>query len=185
MALSLDPRGKILRMNDEIEVDLPEDVLAAIDSVRGEVSRFDFLGPASKEAIKHLGREALDAHDAAIYAKFADELNVEALDSLEYQADWEEMEDCNCSEHGGIIRGMKVKTSVTLSPELIAAIEEAAGGDSRSDFLERAGWEVIKRMEREAIDAHDIAIYAKYKDELDADAEEARQLQVGFGFDEE
>ena len=73
--------------------------------------------------------------------------------------------------------GMKVKTSVTLSRELIEAIDQQANCDSRSDFLERAAWEVIKRIQRQAGDAHDAAIYAKYGDEYNADAEDALEYQ--------
>lgn len=72
---------------------------------------------------------------------------------------------------------MKVKTSVTLSRELIEAIDREVNCDSRSDFLERAAWEVIKRVQREARDAHDAAIYAKYRDEYNADADDWLDLQ--------
>ncbi len=66
---------------------------------------------------------------------------------------------------------MKMKVSVTLSSELIEAIDRhSVMGESRSASFERASWERIRRLEREARDAHDAAIYARYADELNAEA---------------
>jgi metal-responsive CopG/Arc/MetJ family transcriptional regulator len=54
---------------------------------------------------------------------------------------------------------MKVKTSVTLSPELLAAIDRTCQGRaSRSEFLERVAWESIRRAERADRDAREIEI---------------------------
>ena len=79
---------------------------------------------------------------------------------------------------------MKVKTSVTLTRELVEAIDCMNGEhDSRSEFLESAAWEVIRRMEREARDAKDAAIYAMHIDEMNAEAAEAREFQVDFESD--
>ncbi len=60
---------------------------------------------------------------------------------------------------------MKVKTSVRLSPELLAAIDHArAGAGNRSAFLESAAWRVIREAERVARDARDIAILNEIAD---------------------
>jgi metal-responsive CopG/Arc/MetJ family transcriptional regulator len=54
---------------------------------------------------------------------------------------------------------MKVKTSVTLSRELLAAIEKRCHGESsRSEFLERAAWDVLRAAERTERDARETAI---------------------------
>lgn len=53
---------------------------------------------------------------------------------------------------------MKVKTSVTLSPELLEAIDRCAARGSRSDFLEKAAWEAVWRSERARRDARDVPI---------------------------
>ena len=57
---------------------------------------------------------------------------------------------------------MKVKTSVTLSPELIIAIDRECGGSgARSAFIESAAWERIRARERRERDERDIRIYAE------------------------
>ncbi len=67
---------------------------------------------------------------------------------------------------------MKVKTSVTLSPGLIEAIDRICKSEgTRSEFLERAAWEEIGRKERAERDARDIAILNALSDDLDAAAE--------------
>jgi metal-responsive CopG/Arc/MetJ family transcriptional regulator len=54
---------------------------------------------------------------------------------------------------------MKVKTSVTLSPGVLAAIDRVAGkGCSRSEFIERAVQDYVRRTEREARRAKEIEL---------------------------
>ena len=78
---------------------------------------------------------------------------------------------------------MKVKTSVTLSPELITAIDGQCGGArTRSEFLERAAWSVIRRRQREERDERDRRIYEEYADELNAEAADVLALQASFGY---
>jgi len=71
---------------------------------------------------------------------------------------------------------MKTKTSVTLSEELLAAIDDAGGRDvNRSEFLEQAGWDrvaFLRRQQRDArerkrIDAHAKALNREALDALD------------------
>jgi Arc/MetJ-type ribon-helix-helix transcriptional regulator len=54
---------------------------------------------------------------------------------------------------------MKVKTSVTLSPEALAAIDRMSGQPrKRSEFIEEAVWDVIRRKEREERRKRDIEL---------------------------
>ncbi|MEO6042962.1 MAG: ribbon-helix-helix protein, CopG family [Tepidiformaceae bacterium] len=75
---------------------------------------------------------------------------------------------------------MKVKTSVTLSPEVLAGIDKLAAGVSRSEFIEKVLKRQILLAQREERDRKDTAIYAR----LSADpsyrheTEEVLELQV-------
>jgi metal-responsive CopG/Arc/MetJ family transcriptional regulator len=66
---------------------------------------------------------------------------------------------------------MKVKTSVTLSAELIEAIDQY-GQDykNRSDFVEAASWAFIKQIIRNQQNARDIEIINRNADRLNAEA---------------
>lgn len=66
---------------------------------------------------------------------------------------------------------MKVKTSVTLSPEVLAGVDILAGTMSRSEFIEKVLKRQIRLAEREARDQRDAAIYASLtpKDFADSD----------------
>lgn len=78
-----------------------------------------------------------------------------------------------------ILRGMKVKTSITLSPELLAAIDALTGEPrKRSAFIEDALEEVVKRRRKAERDARDIAIYEKYAEGLNCDALETLEYQA-------
>ena len=54
--------------------------------------------------------------------------------------------------------GMKVKTSVTLSQELLDAIGAEAHGSNRSAVLEEAAWEFLRSRRREARDADELRL---------------------------
>ncbi len=73
---------------------------------------------------------------------------------------------------------MKVKTSVTLSPELLEAIDLRCGRSTRSEFLERAGWELIRKSERDERSRKDIALINRFADELNTEAEDFISLQT-------
>lgn len=74
---------------------------------------------------------------------------------------------------------MKVKTSVTLSPELLAAIDKVCHGDrSRSDFLEEVAWTAIRHRRREELDAKDRALHDKYADVLNAEMDDVLRYQA-------
>ena len=73
---------------------------------------------------------------------------------------------------------MRVKTSVTLRPELIEAVDRHRGpGVTRSEFLERAAWLVIRRKQREERDRRDLRIYNEHADELNAEAADVQAMQ--------
>jgi metal-responsive CopG/Arc/MetJ family transcriptional regulator len=66
---------------------------------------------------------------------------------------------------------MKVKTSVTLSEKLLAAIDEVAGpGCNRSAVLEEAATQWVLRRRREEDDRHDAAVYASLTPKQIADS---------------
>jgi Arc/MetJ-type ribon-helix-helix transcriptional regulator len=57
---------------------------------------------------------------------------------------------------------MKVKTSVSLSAELLAAIDEAVGtGGNRSEFIEKALRRQLREIRRAERNARDSEIYAR------------------------
>jgi metal-responsive CopG/Arc/MetJ family transcriptional regulator len=66
---------------------------------------------------------------------------------------------------------MKVKTSITLSDELIKAIDQY-GQDykNRSDFIEAAIWAFLKQIVRNQQNARDIEIINRNADRLNAEA---------------
>jgi metal-responsive CopG/Arc/MetJ family transcriptional regulator len=66
---------------------------------------------------------------------------------------------------------MKAKTSVTLSADIIAAIDELAGpGGSRSAVIERVLRGFLKRRQRAASDARDLALLNRHSARLNAEA---------------
>ncbi len=76
-------------------------------------------------------------------------------------------------------RGMKSKTSVTLSEELLAAIDSAAGrGVNRSEFLERAGWDRVLLLRRQRRDALDRKRLEAHASTLNAEALDVLEYQI-------
>ena len=74
---------------------------------------------------------------------------------------------------------MKVKTSVTLSRELLQSID-AHGKEfkSRSEFLEAAAREFLSRLARKRTERRDLEIINRHADELNAEAEDVLAYQV-------
>jgi len=69
---------------------------------------------------------------------------------------------------------MKVKTSVSLSKELLAAIDDTIGqGGNRSEFIERAVRRQLREIRRAQRDAHDREIYGR----LTNDPEHQRETE--------
>ncbi|HET7504197.1 MAG TPA: ribbon-helix-helix domain-containing protein [Kofleriaceae bacterium] len=59
---------------------------------------------------------------------------------------------------------MKVKASITLSDEVLKAIDELARSSSRSDVIEQALREFLAARERAVRDARDVAIANRHAD---------------------
>jgi metal-responsive CopG/Arc/MetJ family transcriptional regulator len=73
---------------------------------------------------------------------------------------------------------MKVKTSITLSEDLLRSIDKRLSDfKSRSEFLEIAAREHLARMEREKAARRDIEIINRHADELNAEAEDVLAYQ--------
>jgi metal-responsive CopG/Arc/MetJ family transcriptional regulator len=74
---------------------------------------------------------------------------------------------------------MKSKTSVTLSEDLVAAVDEITPqGGSRSETIERLLRESLRARERRARDIKDLDAINRHADELNAEAEDVLTYQV-------
>lgn len=70
---------------------------------------------------------------------------------------------------------MRVKTSITLPEELLAAIDRAE--ENRSAFLEKAARTRLAELERLARDARDLEIYEEHAKRLNREAEDVLGFQ--------
>lgn len=76
---------------------------------------------------------------------------------------------------------MKIKTSITLSEQLLASIDELCQPDtSRSAFIENALWTVIHQMRRDAQNANDVEIINRRADYLNQETSDALGYQVAL-----
>jgi metal-responsive CopG/Arc/MetJ family transcriptional regulator len=74
---------------------------------------------------------------------------------------------------------MKAKTSITLSVEVLKAIDLYIGEyKSRSAFLEIAARQFIVQLERKKTEQRDLAIINRHADSLNAEAEDVLTYQV-------
>lgn len=74
---------------------------------------------------------------------------------------------------------MKVKTSVTLSEDLLKTIRRtAAKGESRSETIERLLREGLALRARREADERDLALINRHSDELNAKADDVLAYQV-------
>ena len=74
---------------------------------------------------------------------------------------------------------MKVKTSITISEELLKAIDQHAGiHKNRSDFIEKALWVFIAQVIRNERNAKDLEIINKRADKLNKEAEDVLGYQA-------
>jgi metal-responsive CopG/Arc/MetJ family transcriptional regulator len=74
---------------------------------------------------------------------------------------------------------MKVKTSITLSDNLLVAIDQMLDKfKNRSTFLEAAAWDYIAQLERDEHDARDIALISQRADELNAETMDVLEYQA-------
>lgn len=76
---------------------------------------------------------------------------------------------------------MKVKTSITLSEELLKAISKRSKDyESRSDFIETALWAFIHRSLQAERDRRDLEILNRESDRLNREAEDVLDYQVSL-----
>lgn len=75
---------------------------------------------------------------------------------------------------------MKIKTSITLSTEVLIAIaEQAVSQDqNRSEFIEAAVWAFLAQRQRDALNARDLAILNRQADALNAEAMDVLTYQI-------
>ncbi|HEY5029669.1 MAG TPA: ribbon-helix-helix protein, CopG family [Candidatus Angelobacter sp.] len=75
---------------------------------------------------------------------------------------------------------MKEKTSVTLSPEVLAGIDRLAGTKhSRSAVIERVLRQYLRERAQATIQARDLALLNDAADSLNLEAEEVLEYQAG------
>lgn len=74
---------------------------------------------------------------------------------------------------------MKVKTSISLSEDIVARLDQLASrGESRSELIERLLRESFMEMERRAQDSKDLEIINRNADELNEEADDVLGFQV-------
>ncbi len=74
---------------------------------------------------------------------------------------------------------MKVKTSITLSNEVMESIDQYIGEyRSRSEFLETAARKYIAQLVRKEVDRRDIEIINRNADSLNAEALDVLSYQL-------
>ncbi|MEN6333870.1 MAG: ribbon-helix-helix domain-containing protein [Phycisphaerales bacterium] len=75
---------------------------------------------------------------------------------------------------------MKVKTSITLSEELLEAVDEHTKQQkkTRSDFIETAVWAFIQQQARDEQNARDLEIINRNADALNREAADVLEYQV-------
>lgn len=74
---------------------------------------------------------------------------------------------------------MKMKTSVTISEELLNQIDQfAPEGHNRSSFLEAAAWAYIARLRRAQQNLNDLVILNENAEHLNAETMDALEYQV-------
>ena len=74
---------------------------------------------------------------------------------------------------------MKIKTSITLSNEVLEAIDLYVGEyKSRSEFIETAVQKFIAQLVRKESEQRDLELINKHSDSLNAEAEDVLTYQV-------
>ena len=74
---------------------------------------------------------------------------------------------------------MKVKTSVTLSDDLLAVLARRAGSfRSRSEFFEAAAWAYLRQLPHDERGASDLEIINQRADKLNEEAADVLDYQV-------
>ena len=74
-------------------------------------------------------------------------------------------------------RGMKIKTSVTLSEALLKAIDLEIHDDNRSAFIEEAAWNRLRELRRAQRDKVELANIDAHADKLNSEALDVLDFQ--------
>lgn len=72
---------------------------------------------------------------------------------------------------------MKVKTSVTLSEELLQAISVETGAENRSAFIETATWEYLESRRKRLRDRREMDLINSNADLLNEEARDTFEFQ--------
>jgi metal-responsive CopG/Arc/MetJ family transcriptional regulator len=72
---------------------------------------------------------------------------------------------------------MKVKTSVTLSEELLEAMSAETDAQNRSAFIETAIWDYLELRRKSVRDQREIDLINANADDLNAEARDASDYQ--------
>jgi metal-responsive CopG/Arc/MetJ family transcriptional regulator len=72
---------------------------------------------------------------------------------------------------------MKVKTSVTLSEELLQAISAETSSENRSAFIEAAMWEYLEVRRKRVRDRREMELISANADLLNDEARDALEFQ--------
>lgn len=74
---------------------------------------------------------------------------------------------------------MKIKTSITLTQELLAAIDAVVDDtQNRSQFLEAAAWEYIARLRQTQLNQRDLEIINQRADYLNSEVADVLAYQI-------
>jgi len=77
--------------------------------------------------------------------------------------------------------GMKLKTSLTLSEDLIATLDRLAGPNiSRSSFIETILRDFVEGRAQARRDAREVAAINRHAERLNAEMKDALSFQAGF-----
>jgi predicted transcriptional regulator len=80
--------------------------------------------------------------------------------------------------HGWYNNGMKEKTSITLSKEVLAGIDRIAGSkQSRSAFIEAVLAQYLRKRARAQVEARDLELINQVADELNTEVEDILRYQ--------
>jgi metal-responsive CopG/Arc/MetJ family transcriptional regulator len=83
--------------------------------------------------------------------------------------------------HGWYIGGMKIKTSVTLSREVVALIDKHAEGETnRSAFIELAVRTYLQILQQRERDQRDLRTINRLSKKLNKEAEDVLDYQRGL-----
>ena len=72
---------------------------------------------------------------------------------------------------------MKVKTSVTLSQELLEAIDTEIEEENRSAFIEEAAWSRLRALRRAQRDKQELSVIDANADALNSEALDVLEFQ--------